>query len=163
MSKATVVVDSIASRSLQWLGHIAALLLPAGLLAMSIFGVLSHSAHAQTTLSAKLAPDLVSAIDAPVLPAVNWAKDTGKGRFFKVIVVGAAGGGERSRSLRACRRLAMGRLQPEPGLRRERVVPGLPARARRPGAPAGALRGVVGRVRGALLADLRPAARAGRA
>ena len=48
-----------------------------------------HPAHAEATLSPKLAPDLASAVNAPVLPAANWAKQTGNGRFFKVIVVGA--------------------------------------------------------------------------
>jgi hypothetical protein len=34
-------------------------------------------------------PIFASAVNAPVLPAANWAKQTGNGRFFKVIVVGA--------------------------------------------------------------------------
>jgi hypothetical protein len=50
---------------------------------------LSRPALAQSTLSPKLAPDLANAVNAQALPAVNWAKDTGNGRFFKVIVVGA--------------------------------------------------------------------------
>ncbi|MET0682239.1 MAG: hypothetical protein ABWZ29_02735, partial [Casimicrobiaceae bacterium] len=89
MNKSTVVVYSIPNRCLRRLGHLVALLLPAGLLALSIFGALAHPAHAQTTLSPKLAPDLASAVNAPVLPAANWAKQTANGRFFKVIVVGA--------------------------------------------------------------------------
>ena len=89
MNKSTVVAYSFPGRYLKRLGHLVALLLPAGLLAMSIFGALAHPAHAQATLSPKLAPDLASAVNAPVLPAANWAKQTGNGRFFKVIVVGA--------------------------------------------------------------------------
>ena len=56
---------------------------------MSIFGASYHSAHAQSTLSAKLAPDLANAIMAPVSLARQLGeRDTGNGRFFKVIVVG---------------------------------------------------------------------------
>ena len=68
MNKPAVVLYKVVNRLLQWLGHIVALLLPAGLLAVSLFGATYHSAHAQTALSPKLAPDLANAIAAPVLP-----------------------------------------------------------------------------------------------
>jgi hypothetical protein len=89
MNEIVFVAPKIAGRFLQRLAHITAWLLPAGLLAMSTFGAFSHPAHAESTLSAKLSPELANAIEAQVLPRVNWAKDTGNGRFFKVIVVGA--------------------------------------------------------------------------
>src|SRR5262249_23580321 len=88
------VVNNLAKNATQrfvqrhHLEHLMARLLPLVLLATSCAAALSDSIYAQT-LSPKIAPDLASAITAPVLPAVKWAKDTGNGRFFKVIVVGS--------------------------------------------------------------------------
>src|SRR5262245_54201168 len=76
MDKLAIVIYKMANRFLQWLGHIAALLLPAGLLALSLLGASYRTAHAEATLSPKLAPDLANAVTARVLPSNSWAKRT---------------------------------------------------------------------------------------
>jgi len=48
---------------------------------MSVFGAVSHSAHAQTIdPAAKLAPDLVTALNALTPPKVDWLKIESTGR-----------------------------------------------------------------------------------
>ena len=71
MNKSAVVDYSLPIRWLQRLGHFVALLLPAALLAMSIFGAMASPAHAEERLSPKLALDLASAVNARVLPAAS--------------------------------------------------------------------------------------------
>ena len=89
-NKPVVVFYNTLNRFLRWLGHVAALLLPAGLLAMSIFGASYHSAHASgdNAVGEARAGSRERGHGASCSRNANWAKETGNGRFFKVIVVG---------------------------------------------------------------------------
>src|ERR1700675_137954 len=63
----------------RWAARIARFLLPAGLFAISLFGVVDSPAHAaapaQPTPHSKLARDLQAGIDAGNTQQVNWARD----------------------------------------------------------------------------------------
>jgi hypothetical protein len=71
MRTARSVVDKCTAAASRWFALVARMLLPAVLFAMSVFGAVPHSAHAQTIDPAtKLAPDLVSALNSPTSPNV---------------------------------------------------------------------------------------------
>ena len=73
MRTARSVVDKCTAAASRWFALVARMLLPAVLFAMSVFGAIPHTAHAQTTDPAtKLAPDLVSALDSPTSPNVLY-------------------------------------------------------------------------------------------
>ena len=60
MRTARSVVDKWTAAASRWFALVARMLLPAVLFAMSVFGAVPHTAHAQTIDPAtKLAPDLV--------------------------------------------------------------------------------------------------------
>ena len=77
-----VLIERQRTRRLVGLLLMAALLL--GLLA-------GHGAHAQTTLSPKIAADLAGAINAPSTPKISFAKDVNGIRYVKALVVSQAG------------------------------------------------------------------------
>ena len=69
MRTARSVVDKCTAAGSRWFALVARMLLPAVLFAMSVFGAVPHTAHAQTIDPAtKLAPDLVSALNSPTSP-----------------------------------------------------------------------------------------------
>jgi hypothetical protein len=72
MRTARSVVDKYRSAASRWFALAARMLLPAGLFAMSIFGAVPHTAHAQTIDPAtKLAPDLLSETDVQAYSATG--------------------------------------------------------------------------------------------
>ena len=82
------VVDKYTAAASRWLALVARMLLPAGLFAMSVFGAVPQTAHAQTIdPAAKLAPDLVSALNGPTPPKANWLKVDSTGRYVKVVIM----------------------------------------------------------------------------
>jgi hypothetical protein len=75
MRTARSVVDKCTAAASRWFALVARMLLPAGLFAMSVFGAVPHTAHAQTIDPAtKLAPDLVSALNDPTQGNFKWLK-----------------------------------------------------------------------------------------
>ena len=69
MRTARSVVDKCTAAASRWFALVARMLLPAVLFAMSVFGAVPHTAHAQTIDPAtKLAPDLVSPLNSPTSP-----------------------------------------------------------------------------------------------
>jgi serine protease AprX len=88
MRASRTVVDKYTTTASRWLALVARMLLPAGLFALSVFGAVPSTAHAQTIDSAaKLAPDLVSALNAPTPPKVDWLKVESTGRYVKVVIM----------------------------------------------------------------------------
>jgi hypothetical protein len=64
------------------------MLLPAVLFALSVLGALPHTARAQTIDPAtKLAPGLVSALNATKPPKVEWLKVDSTGGYVKVVIM----------------------------------------------------------------------------
>jgi hypothetical protein len=73
MRTARRVVDKYSAAASRWFALAARMLLPAGLFAMSVLGAVPHTAHAQTIDPAtKLAPDLVSVLNAPTPGNIKW-------------------------------------------------------------------------------------------
>jgi len=75
MRSARRVVDKCVTATSRWFALVVRMLLPAVLFALSVLGALPHTARAQTIDPAtKLAPDLVSALNATNPPKVDWLK-----------------------------------------------------------------------------------------
>src|SRR5437867_2340200 len=75
----------------RWAACIAKILLPAGLFAISLLGVVDSPAQAaapaQANAQSKVARDLQAGIALGHTPAVNWARDINGARYVQVIVV----------------------------------------------------------------------------
>src|SRR5207253_6312138 len=79
----------------RWAACIAKILLPAGLFAISLLGVINSPAQAaaptappaQASAQSKLARDLQVGIALGTTPAVNWARDIRGARYVQVIIV----------------------------------------------------------------------------
>ena len=86
------VVDKCTSAASRWLALVARILLPAGLFAMSVFGAVPNTAHAQTIDPAtKLAPDLLSVLNDPTPGNFKWLKaDATSVRYVKVVIMAAS-------------------------------------------------------------------------
>ena len=72
------------------LALLARALLPAGLFAISLFGVLVSPAQAQANAQSKVARDLQVGVAMGNTPAVKWARDVKGARHVQVIVVSNA-------------------------------------------------------------------------
>src|SRR5207247_9376251 len=75
----------------RWAARIAKILLPAGLVAISLLGVVVSPVQAAAPVNAnaqsKVARDLQVGIALGTTPAVNWARDIHGARYVQVIVV----------------------------------------------------------------------------
>jgi serine protease AprX len=92
MRSSRTVVDKLVTATSRWLALFLRMLLPAGLFALSVLGAVPSTAHAQsidpnTFPGTRLAPDLVSALNAPTPPQVKWLKVDSTGRYVKVVIV----------------------------------------------------------------------------
>ena len=82
------VVDKFVTATSRWLALFLRMLLPAVLFALSVFGAVPSTARAQTFDPAtKLAPDLLSALNAPTPPKVKRLKVDGSGCYVKVVIM----------------------------------------------------------------------------
>src|SRR3954468_1017349 len=81
MQTSTSVPDTAFRSSSRWLAFFARALLPAGLFALALLGVMATSSKAQANGDAnvnahsKLARDLQAGIAVADTPRVNWARD----------------------------------------------------------------------------------------
>jgi hypothetical protein len=84
------VVDKFVTATPRWLALFVRMLLPAGLFALSVFGAVPSTAHAQSmqaNAQSKVARDLQAGIALGTTPAVNWARDIKGVRYVQVILV----------------------------------------------------------------------------
>src|SRR5438067_2276536 len=87
MQTSTSVPDTSFKSSSRWLAFIARALLPAGLFALALLGVVATSSKAQANGDAnvnargKLARDLQAGIAVADTPTVNWARDIKGARY----------------------------------------------------------------------------------
>ncbi|HEY2970035.1 MAG TPA: hypothetical protein VGK75_16900, partial [Casimicrobiaceae bacterium] len=90
MRSSRSVVDKFVTATSRWLALFVRMLLPAGLFALSVFGAVPSTAHAQSmqaNAQSKVARDLQAGIALGTTPAVKWARDIKGVRYVQVILV----------------------------------------------------------------------------